>query len=309
MRDQTKLALSAAIAVRTLTLVAAVGFSFFDVVTAVQGSERLQEVPATAPSNVLGQSILLPNGHKMFVECSGGEHYGPTVILATGRGLGSYEAWALVQSRVASFARVCSYDPLGYGKSDPVGGDHPIDEVVGNMHDLFHGAHLKEPYILVGASLGGVLIRRYEQQYPSDVAGFVFVDSAHEEMEWRDARISTTFDASWNDAKYLRNNGLFAPNQSLAWRDDVPMIVLERTDLPPCAAFPGLNQSQCEAINQVWHDLQVDLSRRSKYAELRPIAGSGHAMQQQKPEAIAQAIHDVLDRLKATRADGSASRR
>jgi pimeloyl-ACP methyl ester carboxylesterase len=42
----------------------------------------------------------------------------------------------------------------------------------------------------------------------------------------------------------------------------------------------------------------VDLSHRSKYAELRQVAGSGHAMHQQKPEAIAQAIHDVLEEVK-----------
>jgi pimeloyl-ACP methyl ester carboxylesterase len=235
----------------------------------------------------------------MFLECSGEPLLGPTVILATGRGLGSYEAWSLVQARITPFARVCSFDPIGYGKSDHVPGAHPVDEVAANMHDLFSAAHLKGPYILVGASLGGVLIRRYEQLFPSDVAGFVFVDSAHEEMEWRDAKISRSFDPSWNESKYLQQNGLLPAEERLTWRDDVPTIVLERTDLPPCSAFQGLTQAQCDQINQAWHDMQVDLSKRSKLGELRPIAGSGHAMQQQKPEAIAQAIHDVLDRLRA----------
>jgi len=36
----------------------------------------------------------------------------------------------------------------------------------------------------------------------------------------------------------------------------------------------------------------------SKESELRQVAGSGHAMHQQKPEAIAQAIHDVLEEVK-----------
>ena len=63
------------------------------------------------------------------------------------------------------------------------------------------------------------------------------------------------------------------------------MIVLERTELPPCSAFPGLTHAQCEQINRAWHGFQVDLSRLSKYGELRPITGSGHLMQQQKHEA------------------------
>jgi hypothetical protein len=37
----------------------------------------------------------------------------------------------------------------------------------------------------------------------------------------------------------------------------------------------------------------VDLSQRSKYAQLRIVAGAGHRMHQEKPETIAQAIHDV----------------
>ncbi|MGI8771587.1 MAG: alpha/beta fold hydrolase [Acidobacteriaceae bacterium] len=257
-----------------------------------------QEVRPSAQgssSNASGRLVPISGGHKMFLECTGERHGAPTIILATGRGIGNYQGWSLVQSQVPPFARVCSYDPLGGGESEHTAGTHEVSDVVENMHDLFHSAQVPGPYILVGISLGGVLVRSYEQHYPSDVAGLVFVDSSHEEMEWRDAAISSTFDPNWNDPKFLRENGLLPPEQHLVWHDDVPLIVLERTDLPPCAAFPGLTQHQCDRINEAWHSFQVDLSKRSKFGQLRPIAGSGHAMQQQKPEAIAQAIHDVLD--------------
>jgi pimeloyl-ACP methyl ester carboxylesterase len=246
-----------------------------------------------------GKLVPISHGHRMFLECTGEPHAEPTVILATGRGTGSYQGWALVQSRVSEFARVCSYDPLGVGESDHVPGSHPVSEVVENMHDLFHSAQISSPFILVGNSLGGVLIRQYEEQYPSEVAGFVFVDSAHEEMEWRDAAISTSFDAAWSNPQYLEENGLLPPKQHLAWHDDVPMIVLERRELPPCSAFPGLTQAQCDQINRAWHGFQVDLSRRSRYGQLRPVTGSGHLMQQQKPEAVSQAVSDVINEVKS----------
>jgi len=260
-----------------------------------------QTEASQSQSNSVRTGKLLPisQGHKMFIECTGEAHGGPTVILATGRGIGSYRGWALVQSRVESFARVCSYDPLGAGESDHVSGTHPVSEVVENMHDLFQAAQLPRPYILVGASAGGVLIRHYEEQHPSDVAGFVFVDSAHEEQEWRDAAISTSFDPSWNNLQSLKEDGMLPPQQHLIWHDDVPIIVLERTDLPPCSAFPSLTQTQCDQINQAWHSFQVDLSHRSKYAQLRPVAGSGHLMQQQKPDVISQAIGDVISEVKS----------
>jgi pimeloyl-ACP methyl ester carboxylesterase len=248
---------------------------------------------------LFGKLVPISHGRRMFLECTGESHAAPTVILATGRGTGSYQGWALVQSRVSEFARVCSYDPLGAGKSDHVPGPHPVSEVVENMHDLFQSAQIPGPLILVGNSLGGVLIRQYEEQYPSEVAGFVFVDSAHEEMEWRDAAIAASFDPAWNNPQYLEENGLLPPQRHLVWHDDVPMIVLERTELPPCSAFPGLTRAQCDQINRAWHGFQVDLSRRSKDGQLRPIAGSGHLMQQQKPEAISQAVSDVINQARS----------
>jgi hypothetical protein len=107
----------------------------------------------------------------MFLECTGESHGKPTVILATGRGLGSYQDWSLVQSRVSEFARACSYDPLSFGERDHVPGDHSISEVVENIHDLFHSTRLPGPYLLVRASAGGILIRHHEEQYSADVAG------------------------------------------------------------------------------------------------------------------------------------------
>ena len=280
----------------SLILLASFGFCTFGNVGVVYGSAK-EPAQASGPSST-GHLVPISQGHKMFIECTGESHGKPTVILATGRGLGSYQDWSLVQSRVSEFARVCSYDPLGFGESDHVQGDHPISEVVENMHDLFHSAQVPGPYLLVGASAGGILIRRYEEQYPADVAGFVFVDSAHEEQVWRDAAISPAFPGSDMDLKSLQRDGLLPPQQHLTWHDDVPIIVLERGERAPCSAFPGLTQTQCDQINDAWHSFQVDLSHRSKYAQLRIVAGAGHRMHREKPEAIAQAIHDVLEEVK-----------
>jgi pimeloyl-ACP methyl ester carboxylesterase len=279
------------------------GFCTFDDIHVVYGSalkEVAQSERASGPPST-GHLVPISQGHRMFLECTGESHGQPTVILATGRGLGSHKDWSLVQSRVSGFARVCSYDPLGYGESDHVPGDHPIGDVVENMHDLFHAAKLPVPYILVGASAGGILVRRYEQQYPAEVAGFVFVDSSHEEMAWRDAAISPAFPGSVMDQKSLQREGLLPPKQRLTWHDDVPIVVLERGERAPCSAFPGLTQTQCDQINAAWHSFQVDLSQRSRYAQLRIVDGAGHRMHLEKPEAIAQAIHDVLDQVKQHR--------
>jgi pimeloyl-ACP methyl ester carboxylesterase len=277
---------------------AALSFCTLGPVTIVHGYS-VTMVDTTAIPGHHERLVTTPEGHRMFLTCwEPRELHGiNTVILATGRGIGDHTGWAPLQTEVSKFARVCSYDPLGTGKSDPQPAAANIDALVDEMHVLFETAELAKPYILVGTSAGGVLARRYETRFPTEVGGFVFADSAHEEQEWRDAAIAPSFSPGWDDAKALQANGMLLPQEHLTWHDDVPMIVLERSERVPYDAFPNLTHAQVDGINDAWHSFQVDLSHRSKYAQLRVVEGAGHRMVLQKPEAVAQAVHDVVDEM------------
>jgi pimeloyl-ACP methyl ester carboxylesterase len=300
-----RLLLAATVLATGITVGSALGFCTLGpspiVHACTVADSSLQTPPETTAS---GDLIQLPDGHRMFLECSGDPNAKPTVVLANGRGLGTADSWTLVQQKVPPAIRVCSYDATGVGRSDHIQNDshperRPIDQVVSDMHALFQAAHLKQPYVLVGASDGGILIRHYQQEYSHEVAGLVFVDSAHEEQEWRMAAISKELDPNWNNSEFLRENGFLPDHQKLAWHADIPLIVLERTEKAPPSAFPTLTQQQVDALNAEWHDHQVDIAERSKYGQLRSVAGSGHAMHRQKPDAIADAIKDVIEQIRS----------
>ena len=125
-------------------------------------SEEQDGSQVSAHNDISSGLIQLPNGHRMFLECSGDANAKPTVILANGRGLGTADSWALVQQKLPSSIRVCSYDAIGAGQSDKVQESHPelrpIDQVILEMHALFQTGRLNLPYVLVGASAGGVLV-------------------------------------------------------------------------------------------------------------------------------------------------------
>ncbi|MGH8692885.1 MAG: alpha/beta fold hydrolase [Burkholderiales bacterium] len=54
-------------------------------------------------------------------------------------------------------------------------------QVAYELHTALLKAGNKGPYVLVGQSIGGLLIRTYASQYPKEVAGMVLVDSTHED--------------------------------------------------------------------------------------------------------------------------------
>jgi len=115
-------------------------------------------------------------GRKLHLYCSGKRT--PTVILMAGGDAFSID-WALVQAKVAETTRVCSYDRAGLGWSDPGPADETVEQTIGDLHALLRAAGEKGPYLLVGASIGGIYIQAYQRAYPEDVAGLVFTNSSN----------------------------------------------------------------------------------------------------------------------------------
>src|SRR4029077_16095466 len=129
---------------------------------------------AGAPSQLISQNnqaahLVEVGTHKMFLNCTG-KAPGPTVILEAGTGKNS-EAWTAVQTEVEKFANVCSYDRLGLGRSDKLAVAHTADGIVSDHHGTLDSAYIREPYILVAHSIGGIYTRKYADLYPAEVAG------------------------------------------------------------------------------------------------------------------------------------------
>jgi len=123
-------------------------------------------------------------GYKMHIHCTG--QGSPTVILASGMSDFSV-SWAYVQPEIAKYTRVCSYDRAGLGWSEPSPLPRTVNTLVEELHTLLVNANVQGPYVLVGHSLGGMLIRVYANNYPDKVVGMVLVDSTPDEVDIRRA--------------------------------------------------------------------------------------------------------------------------
>jgi len=116
-------------------------------------------------------------GRKLHLLCSG--QGDPTVVLEAGASSFAID-WTLVQREVSRTNRTCSYDRAGSGWSDEATPETRASSAA-DLHKLMATAGEKAPFVLVGASRGGLLIRAYLLDYPQDVVGLVFVDPASED--------------------------------------------------------------------------------------------------------------------------------
>jgi pimeloyl-ACP methyl ester carboxylesterase len=138
------------------------------------GQVGAQAQPATKYTPP-GQMIDI-GGRRLHLNCSG--KGSPTVVLMAGGGAYSID-WALVQPRIANVTRVCAYDRAGLAWSDPGPADETVEQTIGDLHMLLRAAREKGPYLLVGASVGGIFIRAYQRAYPKEVAGLIFTNSSN----------------------------------------------------------------------------------------------------------------------------------
>lgn len=117
-------------------------------------------------------------GHRLHLQVTGDAHGGPTVILEAG--MASFSSnWAWVQQILSRTTRVVAYDRAGLGWSDPVDSPRDAKRSAEELHIALEKLAIKPPYIFVGHSYGGLVVRAFRELYPHDVVGLMLVDSSH----------------------------------------------------------------------------------------------------------------------------------
>lgn len=147
-----------------------------------------------------GRCVSIGNGRKLYVLEKGVGS--PAVVFESGIAATNLN-WRFIQETVSDFAHTASYDRTGLGWSSPCRTARTPGNIARELQAMLRQAGIEPPYILVGHSFGGLVMRRYALAYPEDVAGVVLVDPMRIE-EWPplDPTKQATLDRGKKMARY-----------------------------------------------------------------------------------------------------------
>jgi len=256
---------------------------------------------------------------ELFATCRG-EGF-PTVVLISGTG-GAADEWMVTLSpddpsappaasegsvfdRLSQVTRVCAYDRPG--TSDATGELSPSTLVpqptsafdgVADLEALLDATGETGPYVVVGASWGGLIAQLFSRARPDEVVGLVLVDSAsmflHEYFtpeQW----------ASWMDVIAAADSDVPADRPDYEatreqWPTEppplIPAVVLSSDREWDLSVTPGVSTWPA------WLEAQAALAA-SLGARHIGDTDSGHGIHVERPQFVVDAIESVLNEVRA----------
>ena len=263
---------------------------------------------AQTPAPILAAPAPLPTeqvavGAKPYqvqVATAGAGRY--TVIFESGFGT-DLRAWRKVAPELAKVARVVSYSRAGHGGSEPRPEPRTIEQSAIELEQLIAAARLAPPFILVGHSYGGLLVRSFAARHPGQVAGMVLVDPADERFNRAlrkldaaraaedDRQFAAIVPAKFQPELKLLQPVLDSGTLPLAGKlPDVPTVVLTSVQQAEKPMF-FLETPQAVAAKQ---ELHASFLRQFSDGSQVVTSKSGHNIQLEEPELVVAAVNKVI---------------
>ena len=241
---------------------------------------------------ILSGRLIDVGGYRLRIEREGKGT--PTVVMDAGL-CQVMKTWDRVAAEVAKFAQVVTYDRAGLGGSDLGPRPRTSQQNVTELHSLLVNAGIPGPYVLVGHSFGGLNVRLYASQYPSEVVGVVLIDASHEEQYLRFAALKPLGERE----KYLRHEGgancesvdLLASGKEVhaaASFPPIPLVVLSADPYDREGSASGAGaRAEMEMQSSLAH-----LASNSRHVVVK---NSGHFIQLDQPDVVIESIRMVVE--------------
>jgi pimeloyl-ACP methyl ester carboxylesterase len=228
----------------------------------------------------------------------------------------------MVLPALVAETRVCAYERPGVAavldgrlypsRSDPVPMPRTAESVVSDLRALLNASGEPGSYVLVGHSLGGLMVRLYAATYPDEVVGLVLVDA------WSEALEHLLTPDQW--ASYVALNAATPP--ALAGYQDLETIdfdaasgsIRQAAEATPLRPMPlvvlskgqpfGMSAGELgfdpAVLEAAWDAAQLELAALLPDARHIRVDASGHYIQIEQPDVVTAAILQVVQEVPNT---------
>lgn len=230
----------------------------------------------------------------------------PTVIIEAGLACDK-DLYTQLQFDLAKETRVIAYDHPGIGASTAHERPRTLPNYVGELRALIAQKQLKPPFILLGHSLGGHIIRYYANLYPKDVAGLVFIDHPHEDWfryirkTWSPAELDRYFKWWRPEGSTYKGTAL---RELVAYEENCDLVrgIYPPADIP-VLMFTGsadmhYEPAAMERDRRMWTELQASIISGSKDKKHVVDWETGHVPHRQKPELFEREIRAFIVKIR-----------
>ncbi|MNJ94320.1 short chain dehydrogenase [compost metagenome] len=208
-----------------------------------------------------------------------------------------------VAERIAENSSVLLYDRGGYGKSTLENGPRDIPKLSAELELVISKFAKGRKVILIGHSVGGLVIRDFAVKYPDRVAGLLFVDTSHEYYNKPDQAMEDQVHKAFVSA-YGENSGAAKEAQQLLEDFDY-MSHIGMLPHIPVFAITSMKKDQANNASdeaygktrQDWFDAHELLKKNtSDFVHLTTTA-SGHNIMLEEPTLVISAFSQLLGKL------------
>ena len=235
-------------------------------------------------------------GHKIHLECQGTGT--PTVMYFHGaiRNPGDIptENAAQIRNRVKETNRFCSYERRNVATSETVDAPQHPEDVISDLRNLLDAAEVQPPYVLLGASFGGLPAYLYANEHPDEVVGMVLLDAMFPDLLSIDHLLPAEFRQEASSDDELDNSlerishfeMLTEAQQYIGREPQIPLIFLASEQEPPTSGIPEWDE-QIIPVGSAFVD-------RFSPGELIWV-DAPHFMEPAIPDEITDALLRVID--------------
>jgi len=258
---------------------------------------------------------------------------GPVTVVFENGLATALEEWEAVAGALSARARTVRYDRRRAAPSGPLA-PRTASTLAGDLRALLGALAIGPPYVLVGHSWGGVIVRTFAHAHPGDVAGLVLVDATHETIDSRGFALlpvmhalmgivvrfaggrrwlmktlcppgappsyRTRLEQRMNDPALWRISLRTAKAEGAGIRPSLAAVARDCPDLPAIPVHVltagGVSGPNLKQVQRV-HQAWKAMVERAPRARYTNVPSSGHQMPAEVPDVVVEAISGVLDTL------------